>query len=92
MSSHVCAIVPADDKFNEMKAIYDLCTENNVAVPQEVWDFFGGDAPDPTGVIVYLDGNTDAVTEYNDDMQEGFEVNIEKLDPKYKIIRFVNSY
>jgi len=92
MSSSVDGIVQADDKFNEMKAIWEMCENTNVAIPQEVVDFFDGERPDDAGVVVWINNNSQAVTEYNDDMQEGFEVDISKLDPKFKIIRFVNSY
>lgn len=90
MSSYVVGIVPADEKFNEMEDLYNACIKNNVSVPQEVWDFFEDEAPDPAGVIVGLPN--EAVSEYNSDMQEGFEIDISNLDPKIKIIRFVNSY
>jgi len=93
MSSSVAGIVPADDKFNEMKTIWEMCENSNVAIPQEVIDFFDGDRHDPAGVVVYLRSDLGgAVSEYNNDMQEGFEVDISRLDPKFKIIRFVNSY
>jgi len=93
MSTYVCGIVPADEKFHEMKSIYDMCKKTGVEVPQEVWDFFDGDTPDAAGVVVTIDEqNSQAVTYYQADSREGFEVDISKLDPKFKIIRFVNSY
>lgn len=89
MSTHVYGIVPADDKYNEMKALYDMCKKNDVSVPDEVWDFFDGDVPDSAGMQTSLD---DASTEFSSDMETGYEVDISKIDPKIKIIRFTNSW
>ena len=94
MSTSVAGIVPADAQFNKMKEIWEMCESTGVSIPQEVLDFFDDERPDPAGVVVYLSDNTSesAVQEYNDDMSSGFEVDISKLDPKFKIIRFVNSW
>lgn len=92
MSSSVCGVVPADEKFNKMKDIWNMCESTGVAIPDEVVDFFDGERPDDAGVVVWIDRNSAAVTEYNNDMSQGFEVDISKLDPKFKIIRFVNSW
>lgn len=91
----VYGVVPADDKFNKMKAIYDMCRSSDVSVPQEVWDFFGDETPDDAGMVIWLDGddNTNrAVTEWGNDYQSGFEIDVSKLDPKYKRIRVANSW
>ena len=93
MSTSVYGIVPADEKFNQMKKIWEMCEQANVAIPEDVVDFFDGERPDGTGVVIYLNEDTvDAVTEWGADMQSGYEVDISKLDPKIKIIRFANSW
>lgn len=93
MSTHVYAIVPPDDKWQQMKIIYDACTAAKVEVPAEVWKFFGQEVPDPKGVLVNLDRNAHySCTEYQDEYSQGFEVDISKLDPKYRILRFTNSW
>ncbi len=92
MSTSVCGIIPADEKYRKMKSIYDQCEELSVVPPEEVTDFFNGEPPDSTGVVLWLDDNTDGVTEYNQDMYQGYEVDIAKLDPNIKILRFVNSW
>lgn len=92
MSTSVCGIIPADEKFKKMKEIYDRCEELGVRVPEEVDDFFDRDRPDSKGVVLWLDEKTEGVTEYNNDMQQGYEVEIAKLNPNIKILRFVNSW
>ncbi len=92
MSTSVYGIIPADEKFHKMKDIYDRCEELGVVPPEEVIDFFDGERPDASGVVMWLEGNSDAITEYNHDMQQGYEVEISKLDPNIKILRFVNSW
>jgi hypothetical protein len=93
MSSSVAGIVPADDTFNDMKAIWEMCERTNVPIPDKVLDFFNGETPDDAGVVVYIDsGRSPAVTDFANDYQQGYEVDISKLDPKYKILRFVNSW
>jgi len=92
MSTSVYGIVPADEKFKKMKAIYDLCEETGVVPPEEVIDFFDGDRPDDSGAVVWLEGNTPAISEWFDDCASGYEVDISKLDPKIKILRFANSW
>ena len=89
MSTHVEGIIPADEKYMKMAKIYNDCEDLGVVPPEEVIDFFEGDRPDPTGMSVSLG---DAASEYGADMQEGYEVDVRKLDPRVKIIRFTNSY
>lgn len=90
----VYGVVPTDDKFNTMKSIYDMWQSSGVTVPPEVWEFFGDDSPDDAGMVVWLNGddNNHAVTEWGNDYQSGFEIDISKLDPKFKIIRVANSW
>ena len=91
MSTYVVGFRPPDEKWKQMKSIYDACTKANVLVPGEVEDFFNGEPPDPQGVEVELE-KLGAVTPWRDDMQEGFEVEVAKLPKDVKIIRFYNSY
>lgn len=91
MSTYVVGIVPADTKFLKMKAIWELCEENDVEIPAEVVNFFNDERPDDKGVRIDLE-DTDAVSEYQEDSREGFEVVIDKLPKDVKIIRFYNSW
>jgi len=91
MSSSVVGFKPPDAKFKEMLAIWKACEKANVDPPQAVVDFFNDEDPDPSGVMVDIE-KLPAVSEYSDEMQEGFEVDIRKLPPDIKIIRFWNSF
>jgi len=94
MSTYVYGIVPADEHFKKMKAIYDQCAAMGVSCPPEVLEFFGDDEPpDDSGILVWMEEKQDsALTEYYNDGQSGFEIDIAKLDPKIKKLRFVNSW
>lgn len=91
MYSYVIGFKPVDEKWKQMKAVYDACVAAKTSIPQEVMEFFDHEAPDDSGVKV--DGDKmSGVTKYSADMQDGFEVDIRKLPPDVTIIRFVNSY
>lgn len=94
MSTHVVGIKPPDDKWKEMKAVYDACAVAGVAVPKAVCDFFDNDPPDDAGVVVseYDLKKCGALKEYSGDMTAGFEVDLSKVPKDVKIIRFYNSY
>jgi len=91
--SYVQGIKPPDDDWQRMKAIWDACRAASIDPPEEVGRFFDGDDPDPAGVLVDQDGLGGAVREWDDgDMRDGFEVEVAKLPPGIKVVRFVNSY
>lgn len=95
MSTYVVALKQADDKWRQMKAVYDACQAADVPAPPEVDDYFGGMAPDPSGVIIDHPHLVDvgAVTEWTDgNMREGYEVALGKLPAYVTSIRFINSY
>ncbi len=54
MSTSVSGVVPADEKFNKMKALWELCKLTDVAIPAEVLEFFDHQRPDDVSVVVYL--------------------------------------
>ena len=90
MSTHVVGVVPSSDiKFHSFLKIYNECEAFGITPPQEVLRFFGGEKPDPAGMIVDISFATE---EYNNDMQIGLEVDIRKLPIHVKTLRFVNSY
>jgi hypothetical protein len=60
-------------------------------MPREVVEFFKGEKPDVTGVLVDIE-KTPACKLHEEEMQNGFEIDIAKLPPDVKIIRFVNSW
>ncbi len=90
MSTYVIGFrKPDDDKFQKYVNIWNSCVEAGVGVPHEVFDYFDGEDPDENGMQVDI---KDALTEYSEDMVDGFEVDITKLPEGVKVIRFFNSY
>ena len=101
MSTEVVGIKPPDEKWKQMKAVYDSCKAAGVETPMEVSEFFGFDPPDDAGVLVEMAHMSDprhpkikftAVTPYSDDSGNGFEVVLAKVDPEIKVLRFVNRW
>ena len=90
MSTHIVGFKPPNEKFKQMKQVYDTCIEAGVKVPDEVMRFFKWDNPEDNGVEVDLNSFVKKVTPH--DCADGFELHLDELDPDIKIIRFVNSY
>lgn len=88
----VYAIKPADQKWKDMKAVWDSCQDAGIDPPAEVWKFFGNEPPDDMGVVEELHRNHPAMSPYSEEMRSGWEVDLSKLPPDTKIIRFVHSY
>lgn len=91
MSTHVVGFKPADERWHQMKAIWDSCEAAGIEPPESVSAFFDWSDPDPAGVEVAIE-RTPAVQEYRADMREGFEINIKLLPPDVTIVRVYNSY
>ncbi|VAW58910.1 hypothetical protein MNBD_GAMMA08-1545 [hydrothermal vent metagenome] len=92
MSTQIYGIVPPNDEWKKMKAVFDACCNAEIDIPADVWDYFEGEVPpDSSGIMIDIEDN-DCVSEYNSDSCHGYEIDIGKLDPKIKTIRFVNSY
>jgi hypothetical protein len=89
MSTRVEGFRPPDGDWVKMKKVWDACENADIAPPPEVQDYFENRPPDPTGVVVDI---SEAVSEYNAEMQDGYEVDLSKLAKDVKVIRFVNSY
>jgi hypothetical protein len=89
MSTHVYGFRAPDEKWSQMKDIFDACKAAGVDPPEGVWSFFDGESPDDAGVQVDLG---DAVSEFRSDYQEGVEVSVPDLPEGLTSIRFVNSY
>lgn len=87
MSTHLIGIMPADQRFNEMKAIWDACEAGNIAPPEEVYKFFGHERPTANGLTVGIDAR-----DWCDDYRQGLEIDIADLPPGVKTLRFYNSW
>jgi hypothetical protein len=91
MSTHVYGVIPADTKYKKMAEIYKQCSELHVTVPAEVLKFFNHEPPDDKGVLIPLE-KLECCDKYNEDMREGYEIEIARLPLDVKYVRFVNSY
>lgn len=94
MSTHVVGFKPADETWLKMKAVYDACRSAEIKMPDAVLEFFGYTAPDSAGVEIDKEAlfKCGALSEWSRDGAEGFEVEISKLPPHVKTIRFFNSW
>jgi len=93
MSSYVVGFVPPDEKFKQMKKVYDTCTEAGVDVPSEVWEFFDHDVPNDAGVSVNIDKFVEEISPH--DCADGWQIDLDTLAkemPHVKKIQFINSY
>jgi hypothetical protein len=84
ISLSVIGIVPADEKFKEMKTIYEMCEKNNIRIPDEVDDYFGDNVPDDLGMEVDI-----PCEEYKDEYSEGYKIDVSKIPKKVKFIKCV---
>ena len=87
MSTHVLGFKPPDDKYNEMKAIWDACEVAGVEIPDEVSAFFDDEEPDPTGVVVVIPCKVWSTPGSN-----GFEVLVDEIPKDVKVLRFFQSW
>jgi hypothetical protein len=87
MSTHIRGVIPPDETWQKMKAVWDACEAARVPVPDEVEDFFGGEPPDPAGVVIEIETRPHKAY-----MEEGYEVDLASLPPHVKTIRFWNSW
>lgn len=87
MSTSVIGFAPPDEKWQQMKQIWDACQSAGIPVPREVEKFFNDEPPDSAGVEVKLE-----VTEWHDESREGIEIEVAKIPKHVKLIRFYNSW
>ena len=98
MSTHIVAIRPPDEKWRKMKAARDACVAAGIEVPDEIDDYFDNEAPDEKGVLICLEiGEFDrarhpSIQNYQSDSGGVWDVDLDKLPPDTKILRFYNSW
>ncbi len=101
MSTHVVGFVPPDDEWECKVAALAACRKAGVEPPEELEIFLGldpgeGQIPDSNGREIYLDdGNSKAITEWRDEMREGYEIDLAQLaveQPEVKVVRVYNSW
>lgn len=94
MSTGIRGFKPPDEKWQKMKAAWDACEAAGTDQPKAVGEFFRWDRPDDAGVAVperELEA-CGALRRYTADAVDGYEVDVTKLPPDVKIIRFTNSW
>ncbi len=91
MSTHVVGFRPPDERWRQMKAVYDASKAAGIDPPEVVQAFFEYGPPDEAGVVVELDIG-EVVREWQDDSRAGFEVDVRKLPPDVHVLRFYNSW
>ena len=100
---HVEGVKPPDEKWLQMKNVWDSCQAAGIEPPEEVWKFFEGEDPCEDGVVVklldkgvlrsYLDSSEDrscVVREIDTDHQQGFVIDLEEIPDDIKILRVYN--
>jgi len=86
----ISGIVPPDQKWEQMKTAYFACEGAGIPIPDEINDFFEHERPDSCGMVTYINEDREtAITEYSDENYSGYEIDISKLDPKFKKLRVV---
>lgn len=90
MSTHAIGFKPADEKWKKMKAVWESCEQAGIDIPDDVYDYFDGEAPgDKPGMEVELG---ESCQEWSDDYRGGYEINVDKLPDGVKYIRVYNSW
>lgn len=94
MSTHVVGFIPPDEGWKKMKAVWDTCALAGIDPPDEVSRFFQDMPPDDRGIEIERPEleRLGAAREWSDDMCQGYEVDLSKLPPEVKFLRFFNSY
>jgi len=95
MSTHCVGFKPSiSDKWKKMKAAWDACYEAGVKLPDEVDSFFEFDQPDEAGVGVSQEILVDcgALSDWENEDANGFELDVSKLPEDVTTIRFCNSF
>jgi hypothetical protein len=87
MSTHVIGFVPPDERWQEMKAVWDACKAAAIDVPAEVENFFDGADPDPAGQEVSLPAR-----EWSGRGRGGYELDVAAIPSQVRTIRFYNSW
>ena len=89
MSSSVAGFRAPDEKWEQMKSVYEACKRAGVVIPGEVQKFFNEEEPDPAGIHVDLRG---ILTAYKDGGCEGYELRVVDIPENVTVLRFKNCW
>jgi hypothetical protein len=91
MSTHIVGFKVPDDKWYQMKAVWDACRTAKVDPPTVVEKYFEFTSPEEYGTPVQEKALT-GILEYRDDMRQGYDIFVDKLPEGVKVVRVYNSY
>lgn len=90
MSTSIVGFRPPDEQWEKMKRVYESCVAAGVQIPADVDKFFDYDPPGTRpGAEVDIEP---AVTRFNEQYRDGFQIDLSKLPKDVRFIRVVNSY
>lgn len=89
-STNIIGFKPANEKHNQMKAVYYACQSAGIKIPEEVEKYFEGYKPDDSGVRVD-NLPQKSIREYFGECENGIEVNLDEIPQDIRILRFYNS-
>lgn len=91
MSTHIKAITPPDETWEQIKAIYDAYKNANIEPPEKIKEFFNFVPPDDKGVVIDL-FNHPAITSFEMDNIQGYDIQLDKLPSQTTILRVYNAW
>jgi hypothetical protein len=86
VSISLYGIIPKDEKYEKMKAVWDTCKDADIPIPEEVNEFFDWQDPCELKTTISLYGCE--CYKYNYD-NETTDIEIDKLPKGVKIIRCI---
>lgn len=94
MSSRIVGVRDLDGQFQKMINVKLACQEAGIPYPQQVRDYFK--YPEESEDCLRREMEevkiAEAVSQTCKDAQDIFEVDLTKLSPEIKAVRFINSY
>ena len=89
MNTYVSGFVLPNERWKEMKAIWDDCAAARINAPPEVYEFFEGEPPTVAGQKVDID---DASSLYVTEVGEGLSIDLSKVPKEVTHIKFIAAY
>lgn len=84
VNATVVGLVPPDETWQKMKAVWDACKNAEVTPPKEVEDFFDGEEPTDEGMEVEIYSRPFVTS----DGDGGIELSVEDIPENVKTIHF----
>ncbi len=87
-----------DVKWQKMAAAWRACEDANIPIPAAVAQFFGGEPPDPLGVVASLDGSCyrrrdpGGYDSFDIELYDSFDIELSKIPKDVTVLRVNVSY